>query len=60
MAAVILEDFYHVFCTKKLTEEQSSVLMKLTVIIYGAICVILVYVIENLGAVLQVFKNYII
>ncbi|EFA03242.2 sodium-coupled monocarboxylate transporter 1 [Tribolium castaneum] len=54
MAAVILEDFYHFFFTRKLTEEQSSVVMKLTVIIFGAICVGLVYIIEHLGAVLQI------
>jgi sodium-coupled monocarboxylate transporter 8/12 len=54
MAAVILEDYYHFFFTKQLTEKQSSILMKLTVIIFGIICVSLVYVIEHLGAVLQV------
>jgi hypothetical protein len=58
MAAVILEDYYHFFFTKQLTEKQSSILMKLTVIIFGIICVSLVYVIEHLGAVLQVlFSN---
>ncbi|CAH1369090.1 unnamed protein product [Tenebrio molitor] len=54
MAAVILEDYYHFFFTKQLTEKQSSILMKLTVIIFGIICVSLVYVIEHLGAVLQI------
>lgn len=54
MAAVMLTDFYHTFCDHPLTDKQSSLLMKLTVVIFGIICVALVYVIEKLGAVLQI------
>ncbi|KAJ8920690.1 hypothetical protein NQ315_004829 [Exocentrus adspersus] len=53
MSAVVLEDFYKPFFHKKLTERQTYILMKLTVIITGAICVGMVFVVEKLGAVLQ-------
>ncbi|XP_067005054.2 sodium-coupled monocarboxylate transporter 1 isoform X1 [Anabrus simplex] len=53
MAAVILEDFYKPFFAKPLTERQTSVLMKAVVIIFGFVCVALVFVVEKLGSVLQ-------
>lgn len=53
MAAVVLEDFYKTFFKRKLTEKQTYILMKSTVIIFGIIFVALVYVVEKLGAVLQ-------
>lgn len=61
MAAVVLEDFYKTFINKTISEKQMSILLKTTVIVLGFICVGLVYVVEKLGAVLQVkvssFKN---
>ncbi|RZB62225.1 sodium-coupled monocarboxylate transporter 1-like, partial [Asbolus verrucosus] len=54
MAAVILEDFYHFFFNKPLTDKQSFIIMKLTVVICGVICVSLVYVVQQLGTVLQI------
>lgn len=54
MAAVVLEDFYKPFFSKQLTEKQTYILMKFTVIIMGAICIGMVFVVEKLGAVLQV------
>ncbi|RZC32092.1 SSF domain containing protein, partial [Asbolus verrucosus] len=36
-----------------LTEKQSFIVMKLTVVIFGVICVGMVYIIEQLGAILQ-------
>ncbi|KAF2893753.1 hypothetical protein ILUMI_12416 [Ignelater luminosus] len=53
MAAVVLEDFYKSFFVRKLTEKQSYILMKTTVVFLGVICVGLVFVVEKLGAVLQ-------
>ncbi|VEN42988.1 unnamed protein product [Callosobruchus maculatus] len=53
MAAVVLEDFYKPFFQKELTEKQTYFFMKATVIITGAICLGMVYVVEKLGAVLQ-------
>lgn len=54
MAAVVLEDFYKPFFSKQLTEKQTYRLMKFTVVIMGAICIGMVFVVEQLGAVLQV------
>lgn len=54
MSAVVLEDFYKPFFRKQLTEKQAYALMKLTVIIMGVVCVGMVFVVEKLGAVLQV------
>lgn len=54
MAAVFLEDFYKPFAKNGVSEKTTYYIMKLTVIILGAICVALVFIVEKLGAVLQV------
>lgn len=56
MAAVVLEDFYKTLFDTKLSEKNSYILMKTTVILLGIICVGLVFIVEKLGAVLQVQK----
>ncbi|CAG9860798.1 unnamed protein product [Phyllotreta striolata] len=53
MAAIVLEDFYKPFAKKELTEKQTFILMKTTVIVTGVVCIGLVFVVEKLGAVLQ-------
>ncbi|XP_057665819.1 sodium-coupled monocarboxylate transporter 1-like [Diorhabda carinulata] len=53
MAAVVLEDFYKPFFKKELSEKQTYFLMKTTVLVIGTMCVGLVFVVEKLGAVLQ-------
>ncbi|VEN34324.1 unnamed protein product [Callosobruchus maculatus] len=54
MAAVFLEDFYKpFFSTKTLPNKQTLYVMKCTVIIFGAVCLGMVYVIEKLGTILQ-------
>ncbi|GJQ70266.1 hypothetical protein Trydic_g22707 [Trypoxylus dichotomus] len=53
MAAVVLEDCYKSFFTKDLSEKQTYILMKSTVILMGAVCVGLVFIVEKLGTVLQ-------
>ncbi|KAG5877995.1 hypothetical protein JTB14_033644 [Gonioctena quinquepunctata] len=57
MAAVVLEDFYKPFINKNISEKHSFYLMKSTVVITGAICIGLVFVVEKLGAVLQLTIN---
>lgn len=52
-AAVVLEDFYKTFFKKELSEKRANLLMKLTVVVIGGICVGLVFVVEKLGTVLQ-------
>ncbi|XP_076270720.1 sodium-coupled monocarboxylate transporter 1-like isoform X2 [Rhynchophorus ferrugineus] len=53
MSAVVLEDFYKPFIRRPITEKHTAIVMKLTVIFFGAICVGLVFIVEKLGAVLQ-------
>lgn len=53
MSAVILEDFFKTFTKKPLTEKQTHYIMRGVVMVFGAICVCLVLVVEKLGAVLQ-------
>nr|CAI5832744.1 unnamed protein product [Callosobruchus analis] len=54
MAAVFLEDFYKPFFSKKnLTNKQTLYVIKCTVIVSGAVCLGMVYVIEKLGTILQ-------
>lgn len=57
MAAVVLEDFYKTCFKKKLTDEQTYILMKSSVVVLGVICVVLVFLVEKMGAVLQVNHN---
>lgn len=52
MSAVILEDFFKPFASKPLTVRQTKYIMRSVVVIFGGICVALVYVVEQLGAVL--------
>lgn len=53
MSAVILEDFFKMFAPKPLTKRQTSFIMRLVVVVFGFICVGLVFVVEQLGTVLQ-------
>uniref|UniRef100_A0A182K1U7 Sodium/solute symporter n=1 Tax=Anopheles christyi TaxID=43041 RepID=A0A182K1U7_9DIPT len=53
MSAVVLEDFFKPFSNRPLSEKQTSIIMRAVVAIFGAICVVLVLVVEKLGSVLQ-------
>ncbi|KAJ6638131.1 Sodium-coupled monocarboxylate transporter 1 [Pseudolycoriella hygida] len=53
MAAVVLEDFYKPFANRPLTERQTSCLMRSVVFVMGLISFCLVFVVQNLGTVLQ-------
>ncbi|CAK1544560.1 unnamed protein product [Leptosia nina] len=52
MAAVVLEDFWKPF-SKELTRRQTQFIVQSVVIVFGCICVGLVFVVEMLGPVLQ-------
>lgn len=60
MSAVVLEDFCKPFFRRELSKREANLLMKLTVLVFGAICVGLVFVVEKLGAVLQVSVSWIV
>lgn len=53
MSAVILEDFVKPQMKQPLTEKQTHYVMRFVVAIFGGICVCLVFLVEKLGAVLQ-------
>lgn len=52
-AAVVLEDFWKPIAKKELSERATAFVMRATVFIIGAISVILVSVVQKMGAVLQ-------
>lgn len=55
MAAVVLEDFIKPFKKTPFSNKSADILMKLTVVILGVICVALVFFVEKAGThVLQV------
>lgn len=53
MSAVVLEDFFKGFSNRPLSDRQTAFIMRGVVVVFGAICVGLVFVVEKLGAVLQ-------
>lgn len=52
-AAVVLEDFWKPNVKQEMTEKQTAVIMRATVFILGAISVLLVSIVEQLGGVMQ-------
>lgn len=55
MAAVVLEDFVKPFRKTPLSPRAADILLKFTVVVLGATCVALVFVVEKTGShVLQV------
>lgn len=53
LSAIVLEDFCKPFVKRPLSETQTRYIMRATVLIFGAIAVVLVVVVEKMGAVLQ-------
>ncbi|XP_055604763.1 uncharacterized protein LOC129752995 [Uranotaenia lowii] len=53
LSAIVLEDFCKPFVKRPLTETQIRYLMRSTVLFFGALAVLLVVVVEKMGAVLQ-------
>ncbi|XP_062554686.1 sodium-coupled monocarboxylate transporter 2-like isoform X2 [Armigeres subalbatus] len=53
LAAIVLEDFVKPFLSKDLTERKTRYLMRGTVLLFGAVAVALVLIVEKLGTVLQ-------
>lgn len=53
MSAVVLEDFFKTFSKVPLSNRQTHYIMRGVVAVFGAICVGLVLVVQNLGSVLQ-------
>lgn len=49
MSAVVLEDFVKPFCKTPVTEQTASWVMRLVVVVVGAICLSLVFLVEKMG-----------
>lgn len=62
LAGTFYEDFVTLRLPKKVSDSTASFIMKLIVVVFGCICVALVYVVEKLGPIMQVqlffFLNY--
>ncbi|KAF4533540.1 hypothetical protein B566_EDAN001025 [Ephemera danica] len=54
MSGVLYEDFIKPGLNIKLSEARASIMMKLLCVAMGVFCVLMVFVVENLGGVLQV------
>lgn len=54
MTGVIFEDIIRPMWKTTLSEKTASLVMKITVVIIGIVCVILVFVVEQLGTLIQV------
>ena len=53
MSAVVLEDFFKPFSKGVISEAKTSLIMRGTVLILGVLAVVLVYVVQHMGSVLQ-------
>lgn len=53
MACVFLEDFVKAFRKKKLSEKMSTVITRSVVVCFGLMGIALVFVVQNLGTILQ-------
>ncbi|EGK97435.1 AGAP013403-PA [Anopheles gambiae str. PEST] len=53
LSAVTLEDFFKPYCSKPLTEKQTSYIMRGSVLVYGAVTVMLSLLVQHLGTVMQ-------
>lgn len=55
VAGTIYEDFVQfVLKGKKQSERQHNVMIKIIVLVLGLFCILMVYVVEHLGAIFQV------
>lgn len=54
MAAVVLEDFYKGCFSKPLNDFNTQILLKTTTVIFGAICIGMIFIMEKIGSILQI------
>ncbi|XP_024083167.1 sodium-coupled monocarboxylate transporter 1-like [Cimex lectularius] len=58
MAGTVYEDFIEPYLKVKITEKKASQIMKLLVVVMGSVCVLLILVIEKLGAILEISVRF--
>jgi hypothetical protein len=56
IGAVLFEDFIRPCLRKKINDKTANNIIKFVVVIIGTLCVLIVFVVDKLGAVLQVRK----
>lgn len=54
LGATLFEDFIRPCLRNKLTDKTANNIIKCVVVIIGAVCVFVVYIVDKLGTVLQV------
>lgn len=55
VSGTIYEDFVQMFLKgKKLSETKQNVIIKLTTLILGIFCILMVFLVEKMGAIFQV------
>jgi sodium-coupled monocarboxylate transporter 8/12/insulin-like growth factor 2 mRNA-binding protein 1 len=54
MTGVIFEDLIRPFLKKRISESRASLIMKVVVVVIGTVCVGMVFVVENMGTLIQV------
>ncbi|KAK7590845.1 hypothetical protein V9T40_002458 [Parthenolecanium corni] len=53
VSGTLYEDFVQTWMPKNTTEATASVIMKIFVVVFGIMCVMLVYVVEKLGEIIE-------
>ncbi|XP_046396600.1 sodium-coupled monocarboxylate transporter 1-like [Ischnura elegans] len=53
MSGVIFEDFINPFLKVKVSDERASFIMKIICALFGVFCVCMVFIVEHLGAIVQ-------
>jgi Na+/proline symporter len=54
MTGVIFEDLIRPLVKKRISESSASLIMKVIVAVIGTVCVGMVFVVENMGTLVQV------
>lgn len=57
MAAIVLEDFYKSYTSSALSERSTQILMKSTVVIFGTICLAIIFTMDNLDFILKILMT---
>lgn len=52
-AGIVYADFVSYFMPKDTSEKRASTIMKILTVVIGLVCVVLVFIVEKLGSLLQ-------
>lgn len=54
LAGTFYEDFVTLCLPKNVSDATASIVMKIVVVIFGCVCITMVYLVEKLGPIMQV------